>query len=163
MRIRRPGTVIERVRSDLIAALLEEQSPHAVAASFALGTFITALPTLGTGLLVMAALAYLFTSVNRIAMLASVAVLNPLVKGGVYVASFGLGRYLLGPVPGVTVAAAEVSLTAGPDVAARLLVGNLLLAAVFTAAGYVLARRTVRGAKRRRGASTGRLAESPSD
>lgn len=161
MRIGRPGDVWERVRSDLVTALLEEQSPHVVAVSFAIGVFITALPTLGTGLLAMAALVYLVSYVNRVALFASVVVLNPIAKGGVYVASFGLGRYVLGPVPGV--GAAEISLTAGPAVAARLLLGNLLLAVVFTVAGYVLARRTIATARRRRDSSTDYALESVSD
>lgn len=136
----------KRVRREIRATIAEKDSPRTLATSFAVGLFITALPTLGTGLLVMAALVYLFEGLNKIALLASVAVLNPVVKGGVYVASFGLGTRILGPVP---IGPEGLSLFAGPDIVLRLIVGNSVLALVFAAVGYVLMNRGVRRARQR--------------
>ena len=79
--------------------------------------------------------------ISKLALFASVVVLNPVVKWGVYAASFSLGSVLLGPVPGAT--PAEISLSAGPGILARLLVGNLILAVVLTAVGYVVVLRLV--------------------
>lgn len=136
-----------RVRSELESAFDEDHSTNEVATSFALGIFITALPTLGTGLFLFVAIVYLFDRVSKIALFASVIVLNPVAKWGVYAASFWLGTRLLGPVPGVTLS--DVSLSAGPKVVARLLVGNLVLAIVFAIVGYAVALRLVREYRRR--------------
>jgi hypothetical protein len=76
-------------------------------------------------------------------------VLNPAVKWGVYGASFWLGSTLLGPVPGI--GPAEVSLSAAPAVVIRLLVGNLILAVVFTIVGYAVAYRLTAAYQRRNG------------
>lgn len=92
------------------------------------------LPTLGTGLLVFVVLGALVDRINRIALGASVVVFNPVVKWGVYVASFATGVLLLGPVDGVS--ASTVSFADGGAVLTRLLVGNVLLAEVATAAAY---------------------------
>lgn len=138
----------DRVRSDLEAAVTEEAGAHDVASSFAVGAFVTMLPTLGTGLVVLAALGAVFERTNVPAMFASVAVFNPFVKWGVYAGSFSIGSFLLGPVP--SVAAREISLSAGPEVLVRLLVGNLLLAAVVAGCCYVLVNRFTQQLRKRR-------------
>ncbi|MWV64342.1 DUF2062 domain-containing protein [Halorubrum sp. JWXQ-INN 858] len=130
-----------RVKAELQRSFAEEYSSRETAGSFALGVFITMLPTLGTGLIVFVALAWLFDRINRVALFASVLVFNPVVKWGVYAASFTLGVLILGPVPGVT--SAEVSLSAGPEIVTRLLVGNVILAVVAAVPGYFVCHRLV--------------------
>ena len=125
-----------RIRTELRRAFSEDHTPRETARSFAVGTFITMLPTLGAGLLAFLAIAYVFDSVSKIALFASVLVFNPVVKWGVYASSFVLGIALLGPVDGVT--AADVSLNAGPEIVVRLLVGNLILAVVATVVSYAI-------------------------
>lgn len=133
----------ERLLEGLYRAFAEEHTPEEIARSFALGTFITMLPTLGTGLILFVILAYLFDWVSKLALLASVLVFNPIVKWGVYAASFTLGVLLLGPVEGVSMT--SISFKAGPAIVLRLLVGNLILAILAAAIGYVVVRRlTVR-------------------
>lgn len=133
--------VRREVRARLESAILEDFSPQEVAVSFSLGLFITALPTLGIGLVVFVVLAYFFKQLSKIALFASVLVLSPPVKWGVYASSFWLGQRLLGPVPGVTFSG-DI-LRAGVDVLTRLWAGNLLLAVTFALLGYVLALRLV--------------------
>lgn len=145
---RRARQLLRDVRREIDEALKERHTPRQVAASFSLGVFITALPTLGLGVLTFFLIAYLFASVSRIALFASVIVLNPVVKWGVYGASYWLGTRLLGPV---SVSVTDVSLSAGPEIVRRLLVGNLLLAVAFTAVGYVLAYRLTVEYRRRSG------------
>jgi len=125
-----------RLRGAVRDTLAEEHTPREIAGSFGLGTFITMLPTLGTGVLVFLALAYVSDRISTVALFASVVVFNPAVKWGVYVASFTLGVVLLGPVEGVTLA--DASLDAGPAVVVRLLVGNVLLAVVAAVIGYLV-------------------------
>ena len=122
-------------------AFVEAYSPREVAFSFSLGVFITALPTLGTGLLLFVVLGYLFERLSKIAMFASVIPLNPVVKWGVYATSFSFGTLLLGPAPGVSFEG--VSLSAGPHILVRLWLGNLILATVCAAVAYVVGLRLV--------------------
>lgn len=131
--------LLRRLRGELEDALEEEHTPREVAGSFALGVFVTSLPTLGVGVLAFFGLAYAFASVSKVALFAAVLVLNPVVKWGVYAASFSLGAVLLGPVEGASTA--DVSLSAGSEIVVRLLVGNLILAVVFTVVAYVVALR----------------------
>ncbi|MFB6234821.1 MAG: DUF2062 domain-containing protein [Halopenitus sp.] len=60
----------------------EERSSQEVADSFALGVFITMLPTLGVGFLAFLALAFVFERPSTLALFASVIVFNPAVKWG---------------------------------------------------------------------------------
>lgn len=133
-RIYRTGT---RVKKRLRTAFLEDHSPHQVAVSFGVGMFVTALPTLGTGLLVFIVLAYFFEELSKVALFASVLVLSPPVKWGVYASSYWLGERLLGPLPAVTFDG--LSLSIGVDVLTRLWAGNLVLAVVFAVVGYLVA------------------------
>jgi len=89
---------LRRLRDGLHESFTEEYSPQEVSGSFAIGVFITMLPTLGAGLLVFVLLSYLSERINKVALFASVLVVNPAVKWGVYAASFTLGVFLLGPV-----------------------------------------------------------------
>jgi len=131
----RVGKYLERIREELRKTFAEEHTSGELAGSFALGTFITMLPTLGVGLLVFVVIAFVFDRVSKIALFASVVVFNPVVKWGVYAASFTLGVLLLGPVEGVGLG--DVSLSAGPEIVIRLWVGNLILAVVATVISYV--------------------------
>ncbi|WP_082222489.1 DUF2062 domain-containing protein [Halorubrum halophilum] len=147
MILRRARALFDRARSELHRSFTEEHSSRETAGSFSLGVFITMLPTLGTGLIAFVVLAWAVSRINRIAMFASVIVFNPVVKWGVYGTSFALGTAILGPVPGVS--PSSVSLTAGPAIVARLIVGNLILAVVAAAASYLVAHRIVVAYERR--------------
>ncbi len=138
---RRVAEARREVKKRLVEAFVEEYTPREVAFSFSVGVFITALPTLGTGLLMFLVLGFLFSRLSKIAMFASVIPLNPVVKWGFYAASFSLGTLLLGPVPGVSFEG--VSLSAGPGILARLWLGNLILAILSAAIAYVVGLRLV--------------------
>lgn len=125
-----------RVGRELRRSLTERHSPQQVAGSFALGTFITMLPTLGVGLLVFVVLSTIISSINKVALFASVLVFNPVVKWGVYASSVTLGFLLLGPVDGLSTT--DVSLSAGPPIILRLLIGNLILAVIASILAYVV-------------------------
>ncbi len=145
--LNRLRSVRDDLRSELEAALAERHTPRQVAGSFALGVFITALPTLGTGLLLFLLIISMFASVSKLALFASVLVLNPAVKWGVYGASFWLGSVIMGPVDGVT--RSDLSLSAAPEIVSRLVVGNVILAVAFSLVGYVVAYRLMAAYRRR--------------
>ncbi|MFU8867888.1 DUF2062 domain-containing protein [Natronococcus sp.] len=139
---------VPRVRSAFRVAFSEDHPPQWIAGSFALGIFVTALPTLGAGLPVLAWASHRFVWANKGAFVAAVATLNPLVKGGVYAVSMLIGIQLLGPVPGPT--HVDIGLDAGTDVLVRLLVGNVVLALGLTVVGYAVAYRTAHAVRRSR-------------
>jgi len=136
----RIATVLGRVRAELYKSLTEDSTPKQVAASFAIGTFITMMPTLGTGVLLFFVLIYVFDWMNKIALFASVIVFNPVVKWGVYALSFALGFLLLGPVDGFGIGDTP-ALSDGSEIVIRLLVGNTILAVIATVVAYIVAYR----------------------
>jgi len=136
MILRRARSVLDRTAAEVQRSFTDRYTTRETAGSFSVGVFITMLPTLGTGLIAFVVLAWASDRVNRIAMAASVIVFNPAVKWGVYASSFALGTTLLGPVPGMS--PTTVSLAAGPQILTRLLVGNLILAAVAAALSYAV-------------------------
>lgn len=127
----------DAVRARLRATFMQDHPPHLIGVSFAIGVFVTTLPTLGTGVLALAGLAYWYSWANRLALFAAVVILNPVVKGGVHAMSIALGTLLLGPIP--ELADPELSVAIGRELLTRLLVGNVILASAFALAGYVLA------------------------
>lgn len=138
-----------RAREELLLSVTEQTTPKQVAGSFAIGTFITMLPTLGAGFIVFAILLYFSKWINKVALLASVIVFNPVVKWGVYIASITLGFVLLGPVEGF--AAGDVpSLDEGWDIVLRLVVGNLILAVVAAVIAYIAVYRLMTAYERER-------------
>ncbi len=149
---------VERIRAELRESFTQDYTPREVAGSFALGVFITMLPTLGVGLLVFVVLAYLFDRINKIALFASVLVLNPVVKWGVYAASISLGFFLLGPVEGFD--GGTITLDDGWNVLLRLWVGNLILAAIATVVAYPAAYRMVTGYRAREMDVVGKTVET---
>ena len=138
----------DRIRAALYDSLTQNSTPRQVALSFAVGTFITMLPTFGTGLIIFVVLIRLFGWLNKIALFASVLVFNPVVKWGVYAASFALGFVLLGPVEGFAVGDTP-SFGDGSEIIFRLLVGNTILAVVAAVLGYVVVYRIVLAYERR--------------
>lgn len=135
------------VRSELESAFSEELPPHDVATSFSVGVFVSALPNLGIALVLFVALAYTFERVSKLALFASVIVMNPPVKWAIYAVSFWLGSWILGPSESANLS--ELSLSVGPEVLLRLLVGNFIIAVVVAVVGYVLALRLTRELRRR--------------
>ena len=126
----------DRVRRALTAAFEEEHTDREIAASFALGIFITAMPTGGLGIGLFFVFAYYWSWVSKTAIFASVVVLNPLVKPLVYVASYKLGTMMLGT---------EQLLVIGNSFADAILMivqfvlfGNVLIALFLSAVSYVL-------------------------
>ncbi len=140
--MRRVRAYASRIRTALHDSLTQDSTPREIALSFAVGTFITMLPTFGLGLVVFVVLGRLFGWVNKIALFASVLVFNPAVKWGVYAASFALGFVLLGPVAGFAVGDTP-SLGDGSEIVLRLLIGNAILAVVATGLSYVVVYRLI--------------------
>lgn len=125
----------DRIRRKLLAAFREDHTPKQVAASFAIGIFITSLPTGGLGIGLFFVFVWLWSWISKPAIFASVAVLNPFVKPAVYLASFQVGAVVLGSD---SVRSLEASTTEAARVALQqLLLGNVIIASVLSILGYV--------------------------
>lgn len=140
----------DRIRRELTAALEEEHTDRQIAASFALGTFVTAMPTGGLGLGLFVVLVYYFEWVSKTAIFASALVLNPFVKPVIYLGSYQVGAVVFRTEP---IAVFDQPLAEATVEAVRLLlVGNLLIALALAAAGYAVVLQVAREHRRRRDA-----------
>lgn len=139
---------VTRVRRAVRASLTEDYTPHQVASSFAVGTFICMLPTLGIGLAVFFVLSFVFRWMNKLALFASAAIFNPILKTGVWVISLAVGFFLLGSVDGFAVGDVP-TLGDGTAIVVRLVVGSFVLAVPTAILAYVAMYRVVVAYERR--------------
>lgn len=116
------------------ALLQAETSAHNQAFGFAIGTFISLLPTPGFNFALALLLAGWFRQIHRATLLASLAVWNVFVTAPLFALSYRLGNYLF-PVP----ATASVTTQWQAQVISFVqgfLVGNLIIAGTVTAVSY---------------------------
>lgn len=139
---------INRVRRAVRASLTEDYTPHQVASSFAVGTFICMLPTLGVGLAVFFVLSFVFKGVNKLALFASAAIFNPIVKTGVWVISLAIGFIVLGGVDGFAIGDVP-TLADGSAIVIRLVFGSVVLAVPTAIIAYAVMYRIVVAYERR--------------
>ncbi|SDJ93345.1 hypothetical protein SAMN05216226_11248 [Halovenus aranensis] len=135
----------QRVQSTLREAFSDDLPPHSVALSFSLGMFAIALPNFGAAVFALVWVGRRFAWASNIAFFAAVAILNPIVKGGVYSLSFAIGVFLLGPAPGIS--SFELGLDTGTAVLVRVFLGNLILAAGIGLLSYGVAYRVARSVR----------------
>lgn len=118
-----------------------DASPAQLAQGFALGTFISILPTPGLNILLATALLGMFKELNRMALFAALTFWNTLVVAPLYALSSKLGALIftarvlqeVGALPGSFLS---------PKVA-HFVVGNVTLALVITAVSYLLVQTAV--------------------
>ncbi|MWV39321.1 DUF2062 domain-containing protein [Natrialba sp. INN-245] len=137
----------DRVRRELTDAFREEHTPHQVASSFAIGIFVTALPTGGLGVGLFFVFVSIWSWISKPAIFASVAVLNPFVKPAVYVASLQTGATVLGTDP---IPLEETAAESAWAVARQLVIGNLVIAVGLSVVGYTIVLHLTRAHRSRR-------------
>jgi len=126
----------KRVLDELHKAFHEEHSDREIALSFAIGVFITSLPTLGAGFILFFVLAKAFSWISKLALIASAVVLNPIIKPVFWLASINLGGIIL---------TRQFTVTTDPESAlAFLIVGNLIIAFLASIVAYFFALGAVR-------------------
>lgn len=117
-----------RVLEAIHKAFEEKHSDREIAFSFALGIFVTSLPTLGLGLILFAALIKFTDFISGLAIAACVVIMNPITKWLFYLSSINLGSLVLtGNISG---------LTGLEDTLTFLLIGSLILATLFSITSY---------------------------
>ncbi|MDQ3394824.1 MAG: DUF2062 domain-containing protein [Bacteroidota bacterium] len=123
-----------KIKRFLVEITTSKVSPNNLAFGFALGTFIAILPTPGFGVLISIFLIYCFKRINATSILFPFAVWNPLVLAPLYVLSYKIGDILF-----------EAKTTIGNEYSSlnevivffqTYLVGNVIIAIVFSVASY---------------------------
>lgn len=140
------------VREQLETAFSEDHPATDIALSFSLGLFVAALPNFGIALVLFAALSRYVDRVSSLALLAVLVIMNPPVKWAIYAAGFWLGSWLLGPVAGLSMGAfsiADLSLSVGPEVFVRVLLGSVCIAVGIAVMSYFAALRFIRELRQR--------------
>lgn len=120
----------------LIAPLLQaDAAPSELARAFALGTFISLLPTPGLNMVLTAVIAATCKGIHRGALLASLGVWNALVLAPIYTLGYQLGTVIVGDtvVPTASFILPEKMMQLGLG----FFVGNTVLAFVVTAVAYM--------------------------
>jgi uncharacterized protein (DUF2062 family) len=113
-------------------------SPHSIAIGFAVGTFISILPTPGFNILLGLLAVFVYKGISKISLFGSMAVWNPITLFPIYLASYRIGDFLYGSVP--VVRYNVVILDQIYNLSRRFLVGNVLLAVVVSVVGYFIVR-----------------------
>ncbi len=111
----------------------QKTHPHDIAFAYALGIFIGVLP--GVDLL-LGFLVLLFFRINKVALIAGMATINPLTAPFIYALSFQLGKSLIGYTPLEEVG--TFSTANIWNISKPLIVGNFLLALTFALTAYVV-------------------------
>lgn len=130
----------DRIRDELVAAFREDHTPHQIAASFAIGVFITSLPTGGLGIGLFFVFVAIWSSISKPAIFASIAVLNPVVKPAVYFASYQVGSLVL---RSGSVHSGETTAESALLALRQLLLGNVVVAVGLAVFGYATVRSLV--------------------
>lgn len=135
----RSTTAVQQLRQDFTELVTGGCSPHLVAASFAVGMFITVLPTMGLGLVVFLVLLRTTDWVNEVALFSTLVVVNPVTKLGIYYGSYRIGEFLFGPAD-PTVAAGTGIVFLITDLVKRLVIGNVIIALLLALGSYGVVR-----------------------
>ncbi len=125
--------ILEKWKSFRENLFNQKTHPHDIAFAFGLGIFIGVLP--GVDLL-LGFLVLLFFRINKIALIAGMAMINPFTAPFIYALSFQIGKSLVGYTPLEDVAAFSTENIL--NISKPLIVGNLFLALALAFTAYVL-------------------------
>lgn len=84
--------IIRKTKKQLDDLVKTEQTPHSVAFGFAVGTFISTMPTPGFNILLGILIAYLSRKINKISLFIGILIWNPLLVPITYSLSFKIGQ-----------------------------------------------------------------------
>ena len=111
-------------------------SPHAIAAGFAIGTAIAVFPTFGLGAIVGVGVVLVFKKISKIALFAAFVVWNAFILTPLAVLEIKIGDYLLRNVPATTY---KIEILNELFVYSRgYLLGNIIITIITTAISYLI-------------------------
>lgn len=125
----------DKFKNYLIEIAKIKTTPHEIALGFAIGTFISILPTPGLNLAIAFLIIFLYKKISKISLLGSIFFWNPFTLTPIYILSFKIGNFILGssPVEKFKI----ILLNNAYNFTKRYLVGNFILAASISLITYV--------------------------
>lgn len=132
----------EKIKKHFHEVIRTKKSEHSVALGFAIGTFISILPTPGFNILLGLLVVLIFKKVNKFSLFISMAVWNTLTLIPIYWLSYKIGNLLFGSVP--VVKYNIVILDQIYNFTRRYLVGNLILALIISPLCYFIVKGLIR-------------------
>lgn len=130
---------ISNLRSKIIGyhddMLKSNSSAESIAMGFSLATLIAILPTPGFGIFLSLFIALFFKKINKVAIVASFAIWNPLVLAPVYWLSYILGDVLYQPDPSMHFDLAIFNQLY--HYSGKFILGNATIAITFAILGYL--------------------------
>lgn len=130
--------LIEKLKNHFRAVIKIKKSPHSIALGFAIGTFISILPTPGLNILIGLLIVLIYKKINKFSLFGAVFFWNVLTTTPIYFLSYKLGNFLFASKP---VNISDFSLIGKIyHFSASYLAGNIIMAAICSAASYLLIR-----------------------
>ncbi|MBU0535600.1 MAG: DUF2062 domain-containing protein [Nanoarchaeota archaeon] len=138
-RIRHHFSLKKGIKHHFHEVIKTKTDPHSIAIGFAIGTFISTLPTPGFNILLGVLVILIYERVSKIALFGSMAVWNPLTTPAVYYLSYRIGDMIFSDLP-VT----EIKLSLAGILlqnSRRFFVGNVILALSLSILSYFAVRK----------------------
>ena len=133
------GDRIKKAIKDHFIEIIHLQiSPHSIASGFALGTFISVLPTPGFNIILGIIVTLIFSRINKFSLFGAILLWNPFTAAFIYPTSYAIGNNIFGTLPAV-----DYQLTFFDYLlrfSRRFIVGNLILASSTALASYGITR-----------------------
>ena len=127
-----------KLKEHFLEVIRTKTSPHNIALGFAIGSFISILPTPGFNLLLGFFVLLIFEKVNKFSLFAGILFWNPLTSIPIYYYSYKLGDLLFGQS---TLIVYNLSIFKHVYIfARRFLVGNLIIALTISLISYFVLR-----------------------
>jgi uncharacterized protein len=89
----------EKVKNHFLEVLKVKTSPHEIALGFAVGTFVSVLPTPGLSILLAFLITLIFPKLSKLSLVGALIVWNPLVSSPLYYLSYRIGAWIIGGEP----------------------------------------------------------------
>jgi len=137
--------LIKRLKEHFKEVLRIKTSPHSIALGFAIGTLIAILPTFGFTYLIAIIVMLVYAKESKIALFGALLLWNPFVLFPVYTLSYRLGDFILKGYPAIY---SLQGIEQFRYATLRFLVGNFVIAVLFSVTSYFILRKLVSYSKK---------------
>ncbi|MDD3175962.1 MAG: DUF2062 domain-containing protein [Candidatus Nanoarchaeia archaeon] len=87
--------LLRKIKNYLEEIIKIKQTPHSIASGFAIGTFISTMPTPGLNILLGVLISYFSKTINKLALFGGILFWNPLLTPITYSLAFKIGQFIL--------------------------------------------------------------------
>lgn len=128
----------KKLKNHFFEVLRIKTTPHEIGLGFAVGTFLSILPTLGFAMILGLFLVSIYKPISKVSLILSMIVWNPLTLVPIYGLSFSIGDMLFDASPVMTFQFEWMNTVV--HYTRRFLVGNLILAVSISPVSYLITR-----------------------